>query len=129
MIADSSLLIDFLREKKNAVEMIQKYLAEGIYTTEVNVFELVRGAYLSRNPEIYIERVHVLLSRMVVLPLERRATLKAGELAAFLDKEGLHVEDADCLIAGIALVNSVPIIGTLNKSHFERFPGIKVITY
>ena len=59
----------------------------------------------------------------------RKASIKAGEIAASLMTEGKKIEETDCMIAAIAIVNGIDKIVTANKAHYERITGIKVITY
>ncbi|MEK6921300.1 MAG: type II toxin-antitoxin system VapC family toxin [Nanoarchaeota archaeon] len=61
--------------------------------------------------------------------VERRATLRAGEIAGTLIKQGQQIEGTDALIAAIALTNGISEIITANKDHYERIPGIKVVGY
>ena len=130
MLLDTTFLIDFLREKKEAVEFLKKIQNVQLYTTEINVFELVIGVHLSqKNPQKHMEIISAMLARMTVLPLERKATLKAGELAASAMKKGKTVDHTDSLIAGIALANGVQQILTQNKTHFDQFSDVKVYSY
>ncbi|MEK6922003.1 MAG: PIN domain-containing protein [Nanoarchaeota archaeon] len=48
ILADTTLLIDFLRGKKEAIATLQNAQSEGIYTTEINVFELIIGVYAKK---------------------------------------------------------------------------------
>ena len=45
---DSDCIIDFLKGKKEAVDIIKRY-KEKIATTEINVFEGLFGVYLKKN--------------------------------------------------------------------------------
>lgn len=130
MLLDTTLLIDFLRGKKEAVEILARSERQQFYTTEINIFEIVFGIYAKRqNPEKDIEKAFALFSKLIILALERRGTIKAGEIGGMLMKRGLQIEQTDCLIAGIALSNGIPEIITANKTHFERIPEIKVVSY
>lgn len=130
MLAETSFLIDLLRGEQEAVIFIEKNVVPVLYTTEICVFELIVGAYaLREKPEKEMQRINTLLSRMVVLGVDRKAVMKAGEIAGTLIKQGKAIEDADCLIAGIALSNGVHEIITRNKEHYERIPGVKVREY
>lgn len=130
MLAETSFLIDLLKGNEKAITFLEKNTAPLLYTTEICIFELVMGAHgLRDNPEKELQRINALLSRMVVLPMDRKATLRAGEIAGTLIKQGRQIEDTDCLIAGIALSNGISEIITANKSHYERIPGIKVVGY
>ncbi len=129
-LVDSTVLVDFLRGKEKAVGMLGKGGFVPYYTTEINVFELITGAYMVKTDvKTHLEKVFALLSKMIVLPLDRKATLKAGEIGGMLKKEGMQIEECDCLIAGIALTNGINEVITENKAHFERIDGIKVVSY
>ena len=47
ILLDTTFLIDFLRGKKNAIDFIKKAEGDTFYTTEINVFELITGVYIS----------------------------------------------------------------------------------
>ncbi len=131
MLIDTTLLIDFLRGKREAITFLEeKEKQQQLYTTEINVFELVMGVYAKKQePQIETEKIFALLSRFIVLPLERRGVIKAGEIAGGLIKSGNRIEETDCLIAGIALANGITEIITANKEHYERIKELKVISY
>jgi tRNA(fMet)-specific endonuclease VapC len=50
---------------------------------------------------------------------------KAAELSAMLRASGQLIEDADLLIAAIALVHDMTLV-TNNTAHFTRIPGLQV---
>ncbi|MBT4446696.1 type II toxin-antitoxin system VapC family toxin [archaeon] len=128
MIADSTILIDFLRNKPEAVQKIRN--AAILYTTEINVFEILTGVFFAKeNINQKKERANAMFSNMIVLPLNRKASNEAAKIAGALFKKGTPIESTDSLIAGIAITNGITKILTKNKKHFEKIPGIKVITY
>lgn len=130
MLAETCFLIDLLKGKKETIEFLEKKPIPFLYTTEICVFELIMGAYaLREKPEDEIMKINALLSKMVVLPVDRKAMIKAGEIAGTLIKKGRQIEDTDCLIAGIALSNGINEIITRNKEHYERISGIHVVSY
>jgi tRNA(fMet)-specific endonuclease VapC len=129
ILVDSTVLIDFLRGKQKAIHAIQKEEVV-LYTTEINVFELVTGAHAGKkNQKEHLERIFGMLSRMIILPLDRKATMKAGEIAGVLLRKGKRIEGNDCLIAGIALSNGITEILTKNTKHYERIDQLKVVCY
>lgn len=48
---------------------------------------------------------------------------KAAEIYAYLKKDGNLIEDADILMAAIAIVDDLILI-TNNTSHFDRVKGL-----
>ncbi|MEK6950444.1 MAG: type II toxin-antitoxin system VapC family toxin [Nanoarchaeota archaeon] len=130
MFADTTLLVDFLRGEKRAVEFIEKRQWLPLFTSEINAFELIDGVYASGAAiPTRLEKVLALLSKMVVLPFDRKSALKAGLVSGTLAREGKKIGETDCLIAGVALANGLQEIVTENKSHFERIKGLKVVSY
>ena len=53
-------------------------------------------------------------------------SITAKKIFESLSSEGQTVDALDVMIASIAMVNNEPIL-TLNKNHFERIPGVKLI--
>jgi predicted nucleic acid-binding protein len=131
MFVDTTLLIDLLRGKQEAINVLQKVEQnETLYTSEINVFELIEGVYIAiREVKEHLEKVFALLSKLVVLPLDRKSAIKAGFISGMLTKKGNKIGETDCLIAGIVIANGITTIITENKAHFDRVPGIEVITY
>src|SRR3989338_2166141 len=108
MLLDTTFLIDFLRAKKEAIEFLNRNQPLALFTTEINVFELFTGAYLfDKDLEGHSQKITALLSKLNVLPLDRKASIKAGEIAASLMTEGKKIEETDCMIAAIAIVNGI----------------------
>jgi tRNA(fMet)-specific endonuclease VapC len=130
MLLDSTFLIDFLRNKKNAVEFMAKKENLPLYTTEITVFELFRGAFKGTvETKSHLEKIYSLLSKITILPFNRSSSLKAGMISGSLDKTGEKIGEVDCLIAGIALANGIDLIVTENKNHFLKIKELKVISY
>jgi len=130
LLFDTTILIDFLRNKKNAVEFIEKRTNKPMFTTEINIYELFTGVFLaSENNDLLQSKVFNLISSLTVLQLDRTSSVEAGKITANLTKIGLKIEQTDTLIAAIALTNGISNIVTANKNHYERIPGIKVISY
>jgi predicted nucleic acid-binding protein len=130
---DSTFLIDVLKNAPGVASKALELEKESVvFTTEANVFEIVRGIHMSRDERQIEHKLHEaesLFGRFIVAPLERRAALRAGEIAGHLLKQGRMIDDADCLAAGILLANGCDTIVTRNVKHFERIEGLKVETY
>ena len=122
MLADSDVLIDFLRGKGAVADRIELELATGhLHTTTINAFELVSGA----NSPKERDKVATLLDAMHVLPLDLASAQQAAHLRRELDKQGRGIGTADYLIAGVCLAHRATLL-TLNLKHFERVPGLKL---
>ncbi len=126
VVMDTDVLIDYLRGKNPAVEVVRRLAEQGaeLATTAVNVFELSWGAArLGRMRE-----VEDLVEALTVLDLTVKEALKAGEEIAYLSSIGLTVEIRDVLIGVIARENGYTLL-TGNTRHFKVLRGLEVVPY
>jgi len=126
VILDTTVLVDFIRNREDAVAFV-KNLSEKheICTTDINVFELYYGAYLSKQTDKNVAAVKGIINTIIVFSTTEESMEISAKLLAELDKKGQKIEIKDVLVAGICLLNSCPI-ATQNKKHFERM-GVKII--
>lgn len=121
MIADTDVLIDFLRGKGAADRIATEIKTGGLHTTAISAFELWAGAKTDRQ----MNAVSTLLAALIVLPLEGQGAKRAAEIRIGLEKKSAVIGMADSLIAGICLDRDGTLL-TRNKKHFERVPGIRL---
>jgi tRNA(fMet)-specific endonuclease VapC len=122
IVADTDVLIDFLRGAEPMAARIAFELGKGfIATTAVNAFELEAGAHGPRQKLA----VDDLPGALRVLPLGRDAALRAGALHRDLTARGLGIGLADSLIAAICIEENGLLL-TRNRTHFERVEGLKL---
>ena len=128
IVIDTSVLIDALHGKQAALRKILELeeTGETLCTTQINVLELYKGAYSPPRSETGLEKVKKLLEALVILNIDEDAYEMFGELSAELKRRGEAIGDFDELIASIALTHEAPIVST--DSHFQRVPGLTVIT-
>jgi len=126
VILDTTVLVDFIRNRQDAVAFV-KNLSEKheICTTDINVFELYYGAYLSKQTDKNVAAIKGIINTIIVFSTTEESMEISAKLLADLDKKGQKIEIKDVLVAGICLLNSCPI-ATQNKRHFERM-GVKII--
>ena len=122
-IADTDVLIDFLRGAGEAERIVIELGAGRLCTTAITAFELWAG---SKSPQ-QVAAVECLLAAVTVLPLDVSSARRAGEVRRDLERAGRTIGMADSLIAGIAL-NHDAILITRNREHYERVPGLN-LTY
>ena len=126
-IADTTFLIDLLRGKEEVLSIMKG--AKQLYTTQINMFELLRGLFLRNISSAKMQEVIEVMAELRVFPLEDSSVVKSAHICSTLIKEGSTIPDADCLIAGIALVNGVKTIITKDSEHFGRIQDIQVESY
>jgi len=126
---DSDFLIDFLNDKKEAVELLERHHDE-IITTEINLFEVFDGIYLQK--QVNKKEEEFAKSFFKTLPVFSSQSgwgKTAAYLLSYLRKQGKEIEPTDCFIAAIMLVHGCNKIITGNVKHYSAVPGIQVISY
>lgn len=124
---DTGCIIDFLRNKKEAVEIIRKHKNE-LAITEINIFEVFIGIYTKENYGQEDEYAKGFFDSVKILDKIGWGE-KAAKILAELIKKGNVIEEDDCLIASIMMANGCDKIITNNVKHFSRIKGIEVIPY
>lgn len=126
---DSDGIIDYLKGKKEAIEIIREYANE-IVTTELNVFEIFYGIYANKNfSEKEEASANAFFNSIKVLPFDKPCGKIAAKIFASLSLIGKPIEQNDCFIAAIILRNGFDSIITRNKEHYSRIKDLKVISY
>lgn len=123
IIADTDVLIDFLAGTQPIADQVKAYAAsDTLQTSVITCFELLSGARDSKRGD----RVRRLVAAIPVLPLDREAATRAADVRQRLASTGTPIGMADSLIAGIALVNGLPLL-TRNRKHFEKVEGLRLL--
>ena len=127
---DTTFLIDILRNELGAAaKAIQLDTEIAIFTTEANIYEIVSGLRKGTDLERALRDLEMLISRLTVLPLDRKASMMAGIIARELLQGGKMIDDVDCLTAGTLLANGCDTVVTRNVKHFGRIRNLKVESY
>jgi predicted nucleic acid-binding protein len=121
VIFDSSIVIDVLRKKKTAMNLLESYAEkERISITVINKYEILRGT-----AEKDIRLVSELLSQFVIYDLEDSVIIEAVKAYKKLAEKGKMVNELDVLIASIAAAKDEMLI-TKDKD-FLNFENAKII--
>lgn len=129
-LADTSFLVDLMRGDQAAQDLLWQWQEEGwtMKTSIVTLFELHRGLAMVDWPPKQLERIRQALAGMPLLPLDGEAAIVGGQMAGALHRAGQTIDPEDCMIAGVALRNALPVV-TRNVKHFERVSGLRVVSY
>ena len=120
IVADTDVLIDSTRGREPMRSWIATAIQQrALATTVINAFELLGGARAKAD----YRKVDALLGGIDLYPLDEAAMRVAAGIRRNLEVDGMSLEAADCLIAGICIARSVPLL-TRNRAHFERVQGL-----
>jgi tRNA(fMet)-specific endonuclease VapC len=119
---DTDFLIAYLQNDADTLKKLEQ-MQGAACTTVINVFELYKGVYRSKEKQKEVLKVKELIDSLELLALDHESARMAGQLDATMKSN--TVGESDLLIATIALANGESII-TRNVKHFERVPNLKV---
>ncbi len=123
ILADTDMLIDYLAGTQPVADQVLEYAqSDTLHTSAVTCFELLSGAGDGKRGD----RVRRLAAAVPVLPLDRESATQAAAVRQQLARSGFSIGMADSLIAGIALVNNLPLL-TRNRKHFDHVEGLRLI--
>lgn len=122
---DTDILIDILRNKKEAVEWLEKNQEKELKTTIINVFELYAGVYRSTNRKDARKSVIALLESLVIINFDEESSEEAGRIHALSEEKGHIIDNRDIFIGVIAKMSNCEL-KTNNKKHFERIEGLNL---
>lgn len=93
----------------------------------ITVGELLFGALRRDWGERRITDLERRLGLSFILPFDHETAVAYARLKARLRRQGEILADNDLWIAALALRHSVPLASN-NRSHFERVPGLVLIS-
>jgi predicted nucleic acid-binding protein len=118
-ILDTDIIVALLKGTPGAIQKITSIEEKGetISTTIVTVYELLKGAYLSRRCEENLAKVTDSISNMQILDLTFNACQEAAKIYKELKNKGTIVGEFDILIAAITRANNEELV--TRDEHFE----------
>lgn len=129
VLVDTDILSEFLRGTPKVVENVEKYLQSynAINFSIITYYEILNGL-LYKDARKQLKRFTDFADLNKILPLTISAARQAAEVYADLKTTGQPIGHTDCLIAGIALINSLQLV-TNNIDHFKRIKGLEIINW
>src|SRR4051812_44267190 len=106
MVADTDVLIDFLKNRGEAATVRESLGRGTLRTTVINRYELLSGADTAKNRA----SVTALLKAILSLDLDSPAADAASEIRRSPDQSGNTIGMADSLIAGIVISNGATLL-------------------
>ena len=124
---DTDFLISFIRGNEDSLKKIKELeeREELLSTTSINVAELLKGAYNSKNPTKELMKVNVYLDALEILDFDYESAIIFSKIWYKLKSKGKIIQDFDILIASIAIENGETLL-TKNIKHFEKIEELKL---
>lgn len=128
LILETTFLIDLERESRRgtegpAHELLGRHRRHRLYITPTIAGELAAGASMSDR-----SRWEGFVAPFRALALDREVCWHYGTAFRYLQANGLLIGANDLWIAAAGLAHQVPVV-TRNARHFERVPGLEVVSY
>jgi len=93
----------------------------------ITVGELLFGAVKNKWGERRIDDLKQRLRSVVIVPYDYELCSTYADLKARLEADGNKIGDNDLWIAACAVRHGVPLVSN-NRRHFERVPGLRLIS-
>jgi tRNA(fMet)-specific endonuclease VapC len=126
---DTNIITAFLKNDLRVVEKVSNYL-EGFDRLTINAisyYEILRGLKDLGNKE-KLRRFGDFIEANELVWIRKETVEEAAGIYAYLKQDGNLIEDADILMAAIAIVEDL-ILVTNNPSHFNRVKGLHVVNW
>jgi len=121
---DTNIISAFLKKDLRVVSRVSDYL-ESFDRLTINIisyYEILRGLKDLGNEE-KLKKFEEFVQENEFISIGKDTVIKAAEIYAYLKKQGNLIEDADILMASIAIVENLVLV-TNNIKHFERIEGL-----
>lgn len=129
VVVDTSILIAAERKDADAGSMFASFGAESITMAAITASELLHGCYRASDAAIRARRSAYVDAVLDLIPVARFGLPEArrhAQLWAELVQAGTPIGPHDMLIAATAIARG-DAVATLNRSEFERVPGLHVV--
>ncbi len=123
---DTNIITAFLKNDLRVVERVSEYLEkfDRLTINVISYYEILRGLKDLRNEE-KLRSFEEFINQNELVWIRKETVEKAADIYANLKKEGKLIEDADILMAAIAVVEDLVLV-TNNPNHFNRVKSLEL---
>jgi tRNA(fMet)-specific endonuclease VapC len=125
-VLDTNIVTAHLKKNPVVMQRIRHAEARGlpVMLNAISYYETRRGL-LFADAQVQLGAFEQLWRTLGIVMIDLAVLDKAAEIYAALRKAGQLIEDADLLIAAIAVVHDFTLV-TNNTAHFSRIAGLHV---
>jgi predicted nucleic acid-binding protein len=122
LLLDTCAWVEYFKPRPSSLKQTVEdlLLTEKIYVCGPVLYELSQGVKSEKEKALLANA----FAALVYVEMDEALWFKAGELSAFIRKQGKTIPFSDILIASLAVEYDLAIL-TLDK-HFEQIPGLKL---
>lgn len=122
---DTNIITAFLKKDLKVIRRVSDYLEffDRLTINIISYYEILRGLTDLGNEE-KLMRFEEFIQDNELVSIRKETIETAAQIYAYLKKDGNLIEDADILMASIAIVEDLVLI-TNNLSHFRRVKGLR----
>jgi len=123
---DTNIITAFLKNDLRVVKRVSNYLElfDKLTINIISYYEILRGLKDLGNQE-KLKSFDNFIQENELVFIRKETIQKAAEIYVYLKKDGNLIEDADILMAAIAIVEDMTLI-TNNTGHFNRVNGLSL---
>ena len=125
-VLDTNIVTAILKGDKNLIQKIINIIQDGkiIFINAITYYEIKRG-FLAINAFKKLKVFEALCKKYDIIFLDDRSILDtASNIYSILKKKGELIEDADILIASMAMYYNYILVS--NDSHFKRIKNLQL---
>ena len=118
-LVDTDHLIDHLKDRPEAVALLERHADDGLAVSIITVGELYEGAFNSEDPEHQLQVTRDALIGYNILGITDSIAEIFAQQRSRLRRQGQLISDLDLLIASTAIAHDLTLM-TRNTRHFDR---------
>ncbi|NCC50204.1 MAG: type II toxin-antitoxin system VapC family toxin [Spartobacteria bacterium] len=125
---DTDTITNILKPRPSAalLKRLEVISTDDQFISTITISEIVYGAHKSTRCAYHLSNLtDVLLPQVNIVDFDGKAAFIAGQIRAWLEKQGQPLSFTDIQIASIALGHDLVLV-TGNERHFKRIPDLQV---
>ena len=126
-LVDTDWAIENLHGREPVVSLLDKLAEDGLGLSVASLAELYEGVYYSRDPQSEDRALQDFLSAVQLIQLDDEICRLFAQHRGRLRATGTLIGDLDILIGCTAIRYGLTLL-TNNRRHFERLPGLDILS-
>ncbi len=126
-LADTDWIVHALHGNPAIIQRLEELTDAGIGISIISVAELYQGVYYSNDPPGNEQRLQAFLSGYDIVQMDYEICRTFARERGRLKAQGTPIADLDLLIGCIALRHGLTMLSN-NRRHFQRLPGLSIIS-